>query len=110
MKANTIKEFFHLLPNELDSEAAEDLDAVYQFDLSGTEGGQYIVAIRQGTCQVTEGIHEDPHVTLSMEGEDCIKVLAGQLSGQAAAMSGRLKVSGDFGLALQLRALFPGIA
>jgi putative sterol carrier protein len=110
MKAKSVTEFFQLLPNELDAEAAEDVDAVYQFDLTGAEGGQYIVAIRQGACRVTQGTHEDPDVTLSMAGEDCVKVLAGQLSGQTAAMSGRLKVSGDLGLALQLRALFPGIA
>jgi len=109
MKATTIKEFFGLLPGKLDSDAAEDLEAVYQFDLSGAQGGQYIVTVHEGTCQVKEGVHDDPHVTLSMAGEDCIKVLTGQLSGQAAAMSGKLRVSGDLGLALQLRALFPGV-
>ncbi|MBA5865654.1 MAG: hypothetical protein GDA67_03030 [Nitrospira sp. CR1.3] len=109
MKATTIKEFFRLLPGKLDSDAAEDVEAVYQFDLSGAQGGQYIVTVREGTCQVKEGVHDDPHVTLSMAGEDCIKVLTGQLSGQMAAMSGKLRVSGDLGLALQLRDLFPGV-
>jgi putative sterol carrier protein len=52
-------------------------------------------------------MHGDPHVVFSMAGEDCIKVLNGQLSGTAAAMSGRLKISGDIGLAMQLKALFP---
>ena len=107
MNPTTVKEFFQLLPGRLDSDAAEGLDAVYQFDLSGTQGGQYILTIREGACQVAEGMHEDPHVVLSMAGEDCIKVLKGQLSGVAVAMSGRLKVSGDIGLAMQLKALFP---
>ncbi len=109
MKATSIKEFFQQLPAKLDSDAAEDVDAVYQFDLSGAQGGQYVVTVRNGVCQVIEGTHADPHVTLSMAGEDCIKVLNGQLSGPAAAMSGRLKVSGDLGLAMQLKALFPGV-
>lgn len=109
MKANTVKEFFQLLPGKLDADAAEDIDAVYQFDLSGVHGGQYIVTVRQGVCQVNEGTHEDPHVTLSMAGEDCMKVLTGQLSGQMATMAGKLKITGDLGLALQLRALFPGV-
>lgn len=107
MNPITIKEFFQRLPALLDSEAAEDLDAVYQFDLSGAQGGQYILTIRQGACQVAEGMHEDPHVVLSMAGEDCIKVLTGQVSGTSAAMSGRLKIGGDIGLAMQLKALFP---
>ena len=46
---------------------------------------------------------------LSMAGEDCIKILKGQLNGQAVAMSGRLKISGDIGLAMQLKALFPTV-
>jgi putative sterol carrier protein len=109
MKPKTIKEFFQLLPGQLDSDAAEDLDAIYQFDLSGAQGGQYILTIREGVCQVAEGTHADPHVLLSMEGEDCIKILNGQLSGPDIAMSGRLKISGDIGLAMQLKALFPTV-
>jgi putative sterol carrier protein len=109
MRASGLKEFFKQLPSKLDAEAAEDLDAVYQFDLSGAQGGQYVVTIREGACQVKEGRHDDPHVVLSMAGEDCVKVLNGELSGPAAAMSGRIRISGDMGLAMQLRALFPGI-
>jgi putative sterol carrier protein len=107
MKAATLKEFFRTLPRALDRAAAEDLDAVYQFDLSGPQGGRYIVTIQNGTCTVEEGCHADPHVTLAMAGEDCIKVLNGQLSGPAIVMSGRLRITGDVGLAMQLKALFP---
>ena len=109
MNPTTVKEFFQLLPDQLDSDAAEDLDAVYQFDLSGAQGGQYILTIREGACQIAEGLHADPHVVLSMAGEDCIKILKGQLSGTSVAMSGRLKISGDIGLAMRLRALFPTV-
>ncbi|MEO6307888.1 MAG: SCP2 sterol-binding domain-containing protein [Nitrospiraceae bacterium] len=109
MNPTTVKEFFQLLPDRLDSAAAEDLDAVYQFDLSGAQGGQYILTIREGVCQIAEGLHADPQVVLSMAGEDCLKVLTGQLSGPAAAMSGRIKISGDIGLAMQLKALFPTV-
>src|SRR5215471_20707140 len=79
MKPKTVKDFLHSLPGKLDAEAAEDVDAVYQFDLSGAQGGQYVVTIREGHCQVKEGRHEDPHVILSMAGEDCVRVLNGEL-------------------------------
>jgi putative sterol carrier protein len=110
MRTGGINEFFRQLPSKLDVEAAEDLHAVYQFDLSGALGGQYTVTIQEGVCQVNEGRHEDPHVILSMAGEDCVKVLNGELSGPAAAMSGRIRISGDVGLAMQLRTLFPSIS
>lgn len=110
MNARAIKEWFLSLPSKFDAEAAEDLDAVYQFELSGIETGRYVLTIRDGVCHVSEGTHEDPHVVLSMAGEDCVKVLNGEISGPAAAMSGRIKISGDIGLAMQLKALFPTLS
>jgi putative sterol carrier protein len=83
------------------------MDAVYQFDLSGTQGGQYYMQISDSTCRVTRGSHPEPHVTLSLSGEDCVRVLSGQVKGAVVAMSGRLRISGDMGLALQLGSLFP---
>lgn len=109
MKPTTVKELFDSLPAKLDKDAAEDLDAVYQFDLGGAQGGQYQLLVKNGTCVVKEGTHADPHVTLSMTGEDCLKVLNGQLNGAVMAMSGRLQISGDLGLAMQLKTLFPGV-
>jgi putative sterol carrier protein len=109
MKAETIKEVLDALPSQLDKDAAEDLDAVYQFDLRGNQGGQYHLLVKNGTCVVKDGTHDDPHVTLSMAGEDCIRVLNGQLSGMTMAMSGRMQITGDIGLAMQLKSLFPNI-
>ncbi|HXV68122.1 MAG TPA: SCP2 sterol-binding domain-containing protein [Nitrospira sp.] len=109
MKPTTIKEVFATLPAKLDKQAAAEVDAVYQFALSGAQGGQYQLMVHKGSCVVKEGTHAAPHVTLSMAGDDCIKVLSGQLSGMAMAMSGRLQISGDIGLAMQLKSLFPGM-
>ena len=108
-KEKTVEDFFQLLPGKFDPEAAEGMDAVYQFDLSGAQGGQYYLQINDGACQVTRGSHPEPHVTLSLSGEDCVRVLNGQLNGPAVAMSGRLRISGDVGLALQLGSLFPSL-
>src|SRR3972149_6157375 len=100
MKPTTVKELFQSLTSKLDKDAAEDLDAVYQFDLRGAQGGRYQLLVQNGTCVMKEGTHADPHVTLSMDGEDCIKLLNGQLSGSAIVMSGSLQISGDIGLAM----------
>ena len=105
----TAKDIIDSLPSKLDKDAAEDLDAVYQFDLKGEQGGQYQLIVQNGTCEVKEGTHDHPHVTLSLDAEDCKKLLKGQLSGMAIAMFGRMQIAGDIGLALQLKSLFPGI-
>lgn len=105
----TIRDILNQLPDKLDVEAAEGVTAVYQFDLSDPGGGRYYLMIDDGTCSVAEGSHPDPHVTLVMSGADALGLLSGTLSGQAMAMSGRLSVSGDIGLALQLKSLFPSV-
>jgi putative sterol carrier protein len=109
MQPRTVKEFFRDLPAKLDAEAADGVEAVYQFDLSGPEGGQYHLTIKDGVCSVQEGVHTDPHVTLSMSGADCLGILEGRLDGPSVALSGRLRISGDLGLAIQLKVLFPSV-
>ena len=106
---NTVRAFFATLAGKLDPDAADGLDVVYQFNLNGADGGKYQLQIRDGACQVSEGVHPDPQVTLAMSGEDCLKVLNGQISGTMVAMTGRLRISGDMGLALQLASLFPSL-
>lgn len=109
MIPTTAKELFHSLPTKFDKEAAEGLDAVYQFDLTGAQSGRYHVVVKNGVCAVKEGAHADPHVTLSLDGDDCIRLLNGQLSGFSIAMSGRLQIAGDISLAMQLKSLFPTV-
>ena len=66
--------------------------------------------IHEGSCRVTRGSHADPHVTLSLSGEDLDPCAQwNNPKGTAVAMSGRLRISGDMGLALQLGSLFPGL-
>ncbi len=109
MSGQAVRAFFDALPSRFIPQAAKGVDAVYQFDLTGEEGGQYQVRIADQTCIVSTGVHPAPNVTLSMAGQDCIDVLEGRLSGVTALLSGRLKIDGDMGLAMQLAAFFPDL-
>lgn len=105
----TVREFFEALPSHFRPDAAEGLCAVYQFELSGANGGQYHLSVADRSCRVCTGVHPAPHVTLSMAGEDCIAILEGRLNGVSAALSGRLRLDGDLGLAMRLAAFFPDL-
>ena len=109
-KPNTVEEFFQVLPDKLDPDAAEGLDAVYQFDLSGDQGGQYYVLIHEGSCRVTRGSHADPHVTLSLSGEDCIRVLNGQLKGTAVSHVRPVAYQRGYGIGVTARVVVSGLA
>ena len=58
--AITLKELFEKLPDAFIPEKAEGLDVVIQFNLSGEEAGDWYVTVKDGTCVVGEGQHEDP--------------------------------------------------
>ena len=109
MSPKTVQEFFDALPARFRPDTADGVNAVYQFDLSGEEGGQYQLHVADRSCRVCDGVHAAPNVTLSMEGKDCIAILEGRLSGMSALLSGRLKIAGDMGLAMQLAAFFPDL-
>ena len=104
-----VREFFEALPSRFHAVAAEGVSAVYQFDLSGDEGGQYQLHIADQSCRVSSGVHPSPNVTLAMAGKDCLAILEGRLNGVSAYLSGRLRIEGDLGLAMRLAALFPDL-
>ena len=87
-------------------EAAPDLDAVIQYELTGEEGGDYIIAIKDGKCKVTEGKAESPVVTVTADGRDFGDVLLGRANGMQYFMTGKIRLAGDLNLAMKLTSLF----
>jgi putative sterol carrier protein len=109
MEPKTVGEFFEGLPSRFHPDAADGMTAVYQFALSGDQGGQFQLHIADRSCRITAGVHPAPDVTLTMAGDDCMAVLEGRLNGITAYLSGRLRIEGDLGLAMRLAALFPDL-
>jgi putative sterol carrier protein len=106
MAAANVREIFEAMPGSFNKEAAKGLDAVYQFDLSGDGGGKWYVAVKDETCDVREGTHSSPNVTISMTASDYLDMINGQANGQMLFMTGRLRVAGDLGLAIRMQSLF----
>ena len=100
------KESFDLMPSRFKKEAAKGLHCVYQFDLSGEGGGKWQVAIDEDKIEVKEGAHPSPNCTISMAAQDYLDMVSGKSNGQVLFMSGRLRISGDMGLALRMQSLF----
>jgi putative sterol carrier protein len=107
MALTSAKEIFAKMPEVFNPSAAQGMDAVFQFNLSGKEGGNWIITIKDGACQVKEGIHDAPTVALTMSDETWLKMVNREISGMKAFMSGELKVTGDIMLAQRIYDLFP---
>ncbi len=106
--AEQVKEIFAQMPQRLDPDTASGLDIVIQHDLTGDGGGDYYAAIKDGVCTVTEGTHDSPSMTLTMEAGDFVELTSGELDGMAAFMGGKLKITGDMSLAMKMQTLFRG--
>ena len=87
-------------------EVAEGVEAVIQYHLTGDEGGDWIVNVKDGKCTVTEGVADAPTMTLTADAQDFKDVLLGQANGMQYFMKGRLKLAGDLNLAMKLTTFF----
>jgi putative sterol carrier protein len=106
-QATNIKEVFTEMPNRFNAGAAKGMKSVYQFDLTGDNGGKYNLAIDDGKLNVAEGSHASPNITITMSANDYLDMVNGKLNPQMAFMSGKLKIAGDMGLAMKMQQLFP---
>lgn len=98
----TAQELVRKMPAAFDSEAAKDVNAVLLFDLSQPMH----VVIENGVCTAFDGQVDDPDVTLSMDDDDFVALMRGELNGMAAFMTGKLKLDGDLVLANRLVKFF----
>ena len=89
----------------LDPNKLKNINAVYQFDLSGDNGGIFHVSVADGTATLVESAHDHPGITISMSADDFNAVLDGRLNPTSAFMADKLKVKGDMSLALKLQGL-----
>jgi putative sterol carrier protein len=102
----TPQEIFDQMAANLNTDAAKGMNSTIQFNLSGDSGGQWYVTIKDGKAEVTKGTASAPNMTLSMTAQDYVDMIMGKLNGQMAFMSGKLKISGDMGLAMKMQSLF----
>ena len=107
MALTDVKEIFTKMPEVFNPNAAQGLDVVFQYEITGEGGGNWNVVVKDGTCQVNEGNHESPSVTLTMSAETWLGIVNKQTNGMQAFMSGQLKATGDIMLAQRIEQLFP---
>lgn len=84
---------------------AAGTNAVYLFDLSGENGGQFHIVMRDGKGEAGPGAVENPNITISMAASDFVDLANGKLDGTMAFMSGKIRIKGDMGLAMKLQSV-----
>ncbi len=101
----TPKEYFDVkVPENLKTKAEKfaTINAVYEFQLNGPNGGTWSLDLTVPGGKVSTGSTGKANCTITMEDENFVKLVSGQLNAQMAFMTGKLKVAGNMGLALKL--------
>lgn len=102
---SNVAAIFDAMVARFDADEADDMDAIFQFDLDDADN--YYVTIADGQCQLVAGDHDDATVTLSMDAETLAAIMQGELDGMAAFMQGKIRADGDIMLATKLTQIFP---
>ena len=79
------------------------VNAIYQFNITGDEGGNWWVDTTKSGGEVGEGDNEGAKCVITMASSDFVDMVTGKLNGQMAFMTGKLKIAGDMGLAMKLQ-------
>jgi putative sterol carrier protein len=103
-KAKTPQEFFEKeAPARFKPEKVKGINAIAQLNLSGPEGGNWIVTIKDQKLEIVEGTHPSPTLTLKIAEVDFMEIVSGKLSAEKAFFTGRVQFKGDIAVALKLK-------
>ena len=105
--AGSCYELLKMMPRKFRSQADAGLNAVYQFEISGSEEFNAYLRIADNQCTFHEGSYEKPDVLIKTPADVWLAVSQGKMDGQSAFMSGKYRVEGNVGLLMKLKTLFP---
>ncbi|HSW11518.1 MAG TPA: SCP2 sterol-binding domain-containing protein [Solimonas sp.] len=95
-------DFLKKLPAAFNPDAASGTTCTIQFNISTPMHAQ----IANGACAIVEGTAAASDLAVTMEDDDLVALLKGELNGMTAFMTGKLQVDGDLMLAQRLGNFF----
>ena len=104
---NRVEEIFQKMELKLHErkQSLSNVGALVKFDISGKEGGKWIVDLNDDTLGVRAG-DEEANCTFTASDENFIKLIKREMKPETAILTGKVKISGDLMLAMQLSKLF----
>jgi putative sterol carrier protein len=104
MEVKTPKEFFNtVLPSRFKPDKAKGIAVTAQVNLTGPNGGDWTVVIREQKIDVRNGNYLSPTLKIGMTDADFVDLVNDKLSAQKAFFTGKIKFKGDIAVALKLR-------
>lgn len=108
-RAPIVENVFERMPQIFRPERAGDARALTHWTITERpDGGEdrYTVAVADGTCRVTEGHEGDASLSLTLTPVAFVKIISKSGNPVMMFMTGKLKASGDLGLAASIAGWF----
>ena len=105
--SSTPEDVFDGMRKSFRADKAKGVNARYQFELSGPNGGSWFIEVNNGKSKIARGRIDNSNVTFVASDKDWVALSNGKLNGSWAFLTGRLKIRGDHGLAKKLGEIFP---
>jgi 3-hydroxy-3-methylglutaryl CoA synthase/NAD(P)-dependent dehydrogenase (short-subunit alcohol dehydrogenase family)/putative sterol carrier protein len=90
-----VQTFFDRMAETFNPAAAEGVNVIFQFNISGKSGGDWHCVIKDNACAIESGHHDAANCTLIMADSDFIDMMTGKLPAMQAYTSGKLRIEGD---------------
>ena len=100
--SSAAREMLEAMPDAFLPDKAGDAAALIQLDLTGDDGGAWLLDIAGGACNVREEEASKADVTVTMDADDFVAMYTNKLNPVQAFMSGRIKIAGNVGMVMQL--------
>ncbi len=102
----TVLESFQGLQTAFLPDRASTVNKTIQFDFTGAEPGTWRLTLANGTLSYAQEAAENPNATVTVDSDDWLKLLRGELNPMTAVISGKLKIKGDMTLLAQFQTWF----
>jgi putative sterol carrier protein len=100
----TVAQIFENMKTKLTADPGKiaSMKAIYQFNVTGDGGGEWFVRVNEGAFEIGGGAAADAECTVTVTDADFIAISTGELNPQMAFMTGKVRISGNMGLAMKL--------
>jgi putative sterol carrier protein len=97
-----VRKLMTSIPEYFSAEKAKGVSAVVQCMFSGEQASDWVIKIKDQTCEVEEGKTVNPDLTIKADAEEGVNLLTGKMDPMRAFMLGKVKVYGDLALGMKL--------
>lgn len=106
MDIHSLQELFDEYRARFLPEKAHELEGAVQLRLSGEEGGDWVLEVRDRVLSITSGLHASPVATIACRTRDWIAISTGRTNPMPLVLTGRLKVKGSISTVTRFQHLF----